>query len=190
MSNRAQIILIASLFAAAVTFVSYQIFRAPTRTYATSATFTERARLAEFTSNGVHVVVFMEVDSQGQPLLRASLTPTDPELHLYSKDHNPDKVDGTGLATQLELLPNPSVRIGGRVFTDVAPQTRRVSTLKIPVAIYPDGPVSLRLPIRFTGDATTVTARVALSYMACKTNGECRHPVERHVVDVQLQPYG
>jgi hypothetical protein len=191
LSNRAQVVLIASLVAGALAFVGYQVFRASAlRTYAPGATFSEGARLAEFASNGVRVIVFMEADSQGQPLLRASLTPIDPGFHLYSKDHDPNRADGVGVATRLELLPNPSVRAVGHPFTDVAAQTHRVSPLNIKVEIYPDGPVSLRLPIRFAGGATNISAGIALSYMACKTDGECLLPVERHVVEVRLRPPG
>ena len=187
MSNRAQIALIASLFAAAVGFVSYQIVRGSrVGANAPGGVFTERARLAEFTRNGVHVLVSMEADSKGQPLLRASLTPTDPGFHLYSKEHDPEKADGAGVATRLELLPNPAVKAVGQAFTDAAARTHRVPSLNLAVDIYPDGPVSLRLPIRFAVGATNVAAQIALSYMACKTDGECRLPVQRHVVDVRL----
>jgi len=124
----------------------------------------------------------MESDSQGQPLLRATFTPTDQGFHLYSKDLDPKTTDGVGRATRLELLPHPSVKTAGRLFADRAPVSHRG------LDIYPDGPVSLRLPIQFVGAETNITAQVAVSYMACKTDGVCLMPVERQILNVQIVP--
>ena len=78
------------------------------------------------------------------------------------------------------------VRVGGPLFADLAPQSHRVKELGATVDIYPDGPVSLRLPIEFVPAATNIAARVAVSYMACKTDGLCLRPVERQVLGVQI----
>jgi hypothetical protein len=66
MSNRVQTIVIALCVVLAAAFVSFQILRKPTSTAATGSLkppFTERARLAEFTKNGVGVTIFLETDS-------------------------------------------------------------------------------------------------------------------------------
>jgi hypothetical protein len=183
MSNRAQLILILACVAGALGFVGYQVFRASgVRTKTPDAAFEERARLKEFTSNGVRVVVFIESDSKGQPLLRATFTPTAQGFHVYSKDLDPKATDGLGMATRLELLPHPSIRATGQLFADRA--VERHDGLDI----YPDGPVSLRLPIRFVGADTNLAAQVAVSYMACKTDGVCLRPVERQVLDIEIAP--
>jgi hypothetical protein len=187
MSNRAQLILILACVIGALGFVGYQVFRATgVRTYAPGVTFTAGTRLAEFATNGVRVVVFMESDSEGQPLLRATFTPTDRGFHVYSKDLDVRTTGGVGLATRLELLPHSSVRGAGQLFADIAPQSHRIKELDASVDIYPDGPVTLRLPIQFVGAATTIAAQVAVSYMACKTDGVCRLPVERQILNVQI----
>jgi hypothetical protein len=187
MNNRAKLILVLAAVAGALGFVGYQVFRATGgRTFAPDATFTEGARLAEFAADGVRIVVFKESDAQGQPLLRATFTPTEPGFHLYSKDLNLKKTDGIGVPTRLELLPNSTIRVNGKPFTDVGHQSHKVAPLHITVDIYPDGPVTLRLPIEFVGAATSATAQVAVSYMACKTDGLCLPPVERRIVDVQI----
>jgi hypothetical protein len=187
MSNRVQLILILVCVVGALAFVGVQIFRATgTRSYAPDATFTESARLTEFATNGVRVVVFMESDFQGQPLLRATFTPTKLGFHLYSKDLDLETSGGGGMATRLELLPHSSVSVAGRVFADLAPQSHRFKELDASVDIYPDGPVTLRLPIQFVGGATNVKAQVAVSYATCKTGGVCLRPVERQILDIQI----
>src|ERR1022692_3162645 len=168
MRNRAQLILILACVVGALGFVGYQVFRASgLRSYTPDTTFTERVRLTEFASSGVRVAVFMESDSQGQPLLRATFTPTDEGFHVYSKDLDPKTTGGVGMATRLELLPHPTIRAAGRLFADRAPESHQG------LHIYPDGPLSLRLPIQFVGADTNIAAQVAVSYMACKTDGVC-----------------
>ncbi len=187
MSNRTQLLLILACVAGALGFVGYQVFRSTGgRTYPAGVTFTEGVQLAELASNGVRVAVFRELDSQGRPLLRATFTPAERGFHVYSKDLDPKKAGGGGLATRLELLPHASVSAAGALFADVAPQSHRNKELDASVDIYPDGPVTLRLPIQFVGAATNVAAQVAVSYMACKTDGVCLRPVERQILDVQL----
>src|SRR5256885_15032216 len=106
MSNRAQLILVLTCVVSALAFVGLQVFRGTgARSYPPDATFTERARLTEFATNGVRVVVFLDSDSQGEPLLRATFTPNDQGFHLYSQDFNREDAGGVGLATRLELLP-------------------------------------------------------------------------------------
>lgn len=181
MSNRTQLILILACVVGALGFVGYQVFRSGSvRTYAPDATFEERARLKEFTSSGVSVVVFMESDSKGQPLLRATFTPTAQGFHVYGKDLDPKATGGLGMATRLELLPHPSIRATGQLFADRAVERHHG------LDIYPDGPVSLRLPIQIVGADTNLAAQVAVSYMACKTDGVCLRPVERQILDIQI----
>jgi len=187
MSNRVQLIVILACVVGALAFVGVQVFRATgARSYAPDATFAEHARLAEFASNGVRVIVSMEADSQGQPLLRATFTPTDRGFHVYSKDLDPKATSGVGLATRLELLPHPSVSIAGQLFADLAPQSHRVKELDATVDVYPNGPVNLRLPIEFVGAVTNITAQVAVSYMACNTDGVCLRPVDRQILGIQI----
>lgn len=181
MSNRAQLILIVACCLGALAFVGVQLFRSSaTRGYTPDTTFTERARLTELSKDGVRVVLLTESDPKGQPLLRATFTPIDAGFHLYSKDLDTKPTGGFGMPTRFELLPHPSIKAVGPLFVDVA--TERHHGLDI----YPNGPVSLRLPVQFLGADTNIAAQVAVSYMACKTDGICLRPVEREILDVQL----
>ena len=74
------------------------------RTYSTSAVFTERAKLAEVTESFVKVAVSLEADSVGQPVIRATFTPTEQGLHLYSKDMPEEGVNGLGRPTRLDVI--------------------------------------------------------------------------------------
>src|SRR5438034_780171 len=56
------------------------------RTYSSSDAFTLRTNLAELTENSVRVVLAMESDARGLPVIRATFTPTEKGLHLYGKD--------------------------------------------------------------------------------------------------------
>src|ERR1051326_502849 len=181
MSNRAQVILIIACCVGALAFVGVQVFRSSaTRGYAPDSTFTERARLTEFSKSGVRVVVFTESDPKGQPLLRATFTPIERGFHVYSKDLDTKATGGVGMPTRLELLPHRSIKQAGALFADIATERHH------DIDIYPDGPVNLRLPIQFVGADTNIAAQVAISYMACRTDGVCLRPVEREILDVQI----
>jgi hypothetical protein len=185
MSDRAQLRLILACVLCALALVGVQVFRASgTRRYAPGATFAERSRLAEFAANGVRVLVSSESDTQGRPLLRATFIPTEGGFHLYRKDLDTNTTDGAGVATRLELLPNSSVKTAGPPFADVVAHPAKESDRG--VEIYPDGPVNLRLPIQFVGAATNIAAKVAVSYMACKTDDVCLQAVEGQILDIQL----
>jgi len=187
MSKQLQFLLVVFGIVAVSGFVGYRnLQNRGARSYAPDATFAAGARLAEFASNGVRVVVSTESDSQGQLLLRAMFTPTEHGFHVYSKDLDPAVTGGIGVATRMELLPNASVRHAGRLFADTAPVTHNIKELNIRMDVYPDGPVTLRLPIQFLGAVTNVAAQVAVSYMACKTDGVCLRPVEWQILDIQL----
>ena len=190
MNNRAEVTLISACVIGALAFVGYQVFRAGSaRSYSSDTTFTDKEHLGEFTSNGVRVVLFTESDSQGFPLLRATFTPTKHGFHLYSKDLDPSVTGGVGMPTRLELLPNPSVKRSGLVFSDVSPARFPGAETKT-VEIYPDGPVSLRLPVKFVGGGTSIAAQVAVSWMACKMDGVCLRPVEQQILDVKISRSG
>jgi hypothetical protein len=152
------------------------------RTYSSADRFTLRTNLVELTENSVRVAVALESDAQGLPVVRATFTPTEPGLHLYGKDMPEEGIDGFGVPTRLDIL-GGSLKPAGPVFADVSPHHLKVSDVKLP--IYPEGPVTLRQPVEITGTQET-SAELAFSYMACKTGGECKFPVQRKKVLVTI----
>ena len=187
MSDRRDFALISACVISVLAFAGYQLFSAPSiRTYPPNATFTERGRLTEFSTNGVGVALYVESDFQGQAVLRATFTPTESGFHLYSADLDPKSVGGVGLPTILELLRHSLVKSVGPAFADVLPQNHVVKELGVSIPIYPDGPVTLRLPVKFFGTETDVAAQVAVSYIACNTDGVCLRPVDRQILNVKI----
>jgi hypothetical protein len=54
-----------------------------------------------------------------------------------------------------------------------------------PFLIYPEGPVTLRLPVRLTA-ARAVKATVFLTYMACSSDQQCLPPVVEEPVAMTI----
>jgi hypothetical protein len=189
MSNRIQTIVIAVCVVLAAGFVSFQILRKPAATGGNNLSasslkppFTERTRLAEFTRNGVAVTVFLETDSSQQPVLRATFKPQS-GFHLYSKDHDPKTTRGIGVPTRADFAGGTAVSPMGLPITDVAAKRYDFDQPRISFDIYPDGPVTWRQAIRIES-STNATAQLAISYMACKTDGVCLRPVDKYLVDI------
>ena len=156
------------------------------KNYKAAAVYTARAQLAEFTTNGVRVAVGLDSDSQGRLLLRATFTPVEHGFHIYSKDLDLKKTDGIGLPTSFDLMPHASLRVAGRVFSNVSPVSLEVKILNVTLPVYPDGPVVLRLPVEVDRADEDIAAQVTVTYMACKTDGECLFPVKKRIVDVKI----
>ncbi len=160
--------------------------RPPDRTYSSSSTFTPGSTVAELTEAGVRVVVSLESDDQHRPVLRATFTPLESGFHLYGKDLPLTGVQGVGRPTRLDLPKQSSIRAVGPAFTDVTPQDLQFDAIGAALPVYPEGPVTIRLPVELSPAQGDFTAQLALSYMACQTNGQCRFPVSNKVVDVHI----
>jgi hypothetical protein len=148
------------------------------RRYSASAVFTERAKLTEVTENFVKVAVSLEADSTGQPVIRATFTPMQDGLHLYGKDMPAEGVNGLGRPTRLDVV-GGAIKPAGPVFSDLSPHDLEG------LPIYPEGPVTLRQPIEIMG-GSNLTAQIELTYMACRTGGECKIPVEKKRLELTL----
>lgn len=152
------------------------------RTYSAASVFNERTKLTEVTENFVKVSVSLEADSVGKPVIRATFTPTERGLHLYGKDMPEEGVKGFGRPTRLQVI-GGVIKPAGPVFSDVSPHDLEVLDVKLPV--YPEGPVTLRQPVEIRS-GSDLTAQIEISYMACRTSGECKIPVERKRVELRL----
>jgi hypothetical protein len=142
--------------------------------------------LVEFTENDVHVSILLEQSKEGS-VLAAMFTPTEAELHLYSKDLPAEGVDGAGRPTRLELVDGGSVHSRGELQESVTAQSKPASDLLPALPVYPAGPVTLRLPVDLpasSGEALHLQLRI--SYMACSVTG-CRKPVEGKIVEVEIR---
>ncbi len=138
--------------------------------------------LATFEENSVEVVLSVEAGAvPGKATLVGLFTPKpkkDP-LHLYSIDLIPGG-DG-GVATKMVIRPGQAVESAGPLSAQPAPHDHEG------LSIYPDGPVTVRLPIsvQATADGAPVEVTVLVSYMACSAKF-CLNPVMNHPMKVKI----
>ncbi len=138
--------------------------------------------LASFSEHGVRVDISLERSRLGAQVLAARFTPEAPSGHLYSLDLPRAGVDGVGRPTLLEIPPQPGLRALGPPQADRSPVSRQLEGFSAPLPIYPDGPVTLRLPVAAAGGPATLS----ISYMACSSEGYCLPPVVGRAVTVDL----
>jgi len=143
--------------------------------------------LASFTESSVEVSLALEQDSSGQFFLAATFTPTEADMHLYSKDLPLEGLDDLGRPTLLELVPGSSLLATGELIADAEPVTDPDEGYGLPV--YPAGPVTLRLPISLPAGDGWVDAQVSVTYMAC-SGYACRAPVIGKVIDIRIPSVG
>lgn len=141
--------------------------------------------LDTITQNHVEVDINLEADALGHMVLAATYKPLDAGFHLYSKDLPRTGIDGVGRPTLLELPTQSSLQATGTVSDSVPANPVKIEGLDQPFPIYPDGPVTLRVPVKLTS-ADTKQADLSISYMACSLTGGCYPPVMDKKVSVQL----
>ena len=105
-----------------------------------------------------------------------SADPLEPHFHLYSKDLPRDGVNGLGRPTRIDII-NGLVATGDLV-ADQPTLTLKMESLDVSFPVYPDGAVTLRLPIKNNGT-------VNISYMTCSET-RCMPPYEK-TVEVRLK---
>lgn len=144
-------------------------------------------KLATFSEHSVQVIVELQRAADGQILLSAAFTPLLAGYHLYSKDMPRYGVGGLGRPTLLELGDNSAMQATGALIESVG---ATVSTADPSgVLIYPDGPVTLTLPIRLPqGDGWT-DEEIRLTYMACSATG-CKPPVQGETIMINVPQAG
>lgn len=135
----------------------------------------------KFTRNGVTVELSVAEWKAPNGTLKVTFTPTDDGFHLYSTDLPEDGVEGVGRPTVIAL--------GGAITATEEPtassDVRNISVpgVKSTVAVYPDGPVTLTVPIHAEG---TGKAAALLTYASCSSSEGCTLPVESHPVAMHV----
>ncbi len=143
--------------------------------------------LASFEESAAKVSISVEYDDKHQPTLVATFAPIQKGYHLYSKDLPKKGIEGIGRPTLIELAANSQIKARG-VLTDNAPTLKEViPEAKEPLLIYPNGPVTLRLPISLPkASSHKLNETVLVSYMTCSPKGQCTAPVTAKVVAITL----
>jgi hypothetical protein len=143
-------------------------------------------KLATFSQHSVDVNIELQRGTNGQTFLSAVFTPA-PGYHLYSKDMPRYGVGGLGRPTLLELGENSKMETLGKLIESVG---ANVSTADPSgVLIYPDGPVTMTLPIRLPDGDEWAAEEILLTYMACSATG-CKPPVQGEVISVKVPASG
>lgn len=129
---------------------------------------------AGFSAGGVDVTLRVSADR-----VAATFRPQQAGFHIYSVDLPDGGVDGLGIPTRLRVA-------GGLAATGAATADQPVRMLQLTglptqLPVYPDGPVTVTLPVRRSGNS----AQVVVSYGACST-AQCLIPVTDHVVPVAV----
>ncbi len=161
---------------------------APVPVSATATTQPDLARgasltLATHSENSVEVVIKLQRAADGQVSLTATFTPLEAGYHLYSKDMPRNGVNGLGRPTLLELGDNSKMQAIGALIESVG---ANVSTADPSgVLIYPDGPVTLTLPVRLPSGYNWAADEISLTYMACSAV-RCKAPVMGQVIPIKV----
>ncbi|MGP3690524.1 hypothetical protein ACTVZO_38510 [Streptomyces sp. IBSNAI002] len=130
------------------------------------------AAVAEFKENGVTVKLSVSDWKASAGTLVATFTPDKPGYHLYSADLPADGIEGVGRPTEIRL--GGTAAATGALQADADVRTISVPGVDSPVPVYPDGPVTTRLPIRATGPGE---AEVVIGYASCSSTEGCTIPV-------------
>jgi hypothetical protein len=138
--------------------------------------------LASFKEHNVDVSINLTRRSEGNYVLRATFTP--PEgYHLYGKDIPARGVDGLGRPTRLELTPNSLMKAMGDLTDNKDPQPPNFEPREL--LVYPQGAVTLSLPVILPAGGKWVQDELSITYMACSAS-QCKPPVEAKIVQVRI----
>src|SRR5881392_3544569 len=102
-------------------------------------------------------------------------TPSRATLHLYGKDLPKSGIHGVARPTLLELVSSASIRSAGPLVADQPTIELQVAALGLTFPVYPEGVVTLRLPVILTAK-DSATAVLSVTYMAC-SDRICLAPV-------------
>ncbi|MEU9032361.1 hypothetical protein AB0D46_33630 [Streptomyces sp. NPDC048383] len=142
------------------------------------------APVTRFTENGVTVALSVSDWQASKGTLTAVFTPEE-GFHLYSAELPATGVEGVGRPT--------TMKVAGALTATGAPkagaQVRDIALpgVDAPVPVYPDGPVTLTLPVRAGADGE---ASVLFGYASCSTDQGCTIPVTDRPVQLRVTAAG
>ncbi|MFI0366420.1 hypothetical protein ACH35V_00990 [Actinomadura sp. 1N219] len=100
-------------------------------------------------------------------MVQVTFRPTRPGFHIYGLELPPG---GLGIPTEVNV--RAGLEAKGVPSADEAVRQLELPSLGARLPVYPDGPVTISLPVRRTGD----TAEIVVSYGACSRT-VCLEPV-------------
>jgi len=135
----------------------------------------ERWPLTRFAEHDVSVEIALERSRSGTTWIVGTYTPSRATLHLYGKDLPKSGIHGVARPTLLELVSSASIRPAGPLVADQPTIELQVAALGLTFPVYPEGAVTLRLPVTLTAK-DSATAVLSVTYMAC-SDRICLAPV-------------
>jgi hypothetical protein len=126
---------------------------------------------ARFTAGDVEVTIAAAAD-----LVKVTFRPTRPGFHIYSLALPPD---GIGIPTRVNV--RAGLEATGPPVANEQERRLDLPLLRTHLPVYPDGPVTISLPVRRTGR----TAEIVVSYGACSRT-ICLPPVIDQATTVTL----
>ena len=140
--------------------------------------------LASYTdpNNKVAVSIKLTHPKEGFFFLDATFIPPS-GYHLYSKDLPRTGINGQGRPTLLELPSNSRMQSIGAPTESVA--SDMVGYEPDGPLVYPEGPVTLTLPIKLPLTSGWVNDQISLTYMAC-TAMSCKVPTMGKLIPVRI----
>jgi hypothetical protein len=139
--------------------------------------------LATVAENKVQVTITLSTSENGQSVLSAIFAPQDPSLHLYSKDIPKTGLEGLGRPTLLELTEGSAITASGQLSESV--QSQPLTSGPADLLVYPQGVVTLSMPVRLPNGSQWINDQVQVTYMACNEQG-CHPPVEEKIIQIQI----
>lgn len=130
----------------------------------------------------------VSVTGQGSAGLRLKvlLVPLSRGFHLYSLSLPDGGEQGLGIPTRLSV--RGALEATGAATAEEPTQLLDIAVLGVKLPVYPDGPVTLDLPVRHAdagGAAAGTVAQVVVSYGAC-SSAACLAPVIDEVIPVSV----
>lgn len=131
-------------------------------------------------ASGVTVIVRLVADSAGTRRVEATFAPDKPGFHVYSVDLPDGGVQGLGIPTRFTV--QGGLTASGKPVADKPVVAFTVTGTGVTLPVYPDGPVTLTLPVVATG---TRHADIVVSYGACSP-ATCLMPVTDERIPLDL----
>ena len=141
--------------------------------------------LYDFAKHGVTVTVFLHRNDVGDYQLTADFVPDEPSMHLYGMRLPIEGIQGVGRPTLLDVVSNELI-VNGDLAANVDAIDHEFPTFTEPFPLYPDGPVTLTLPVSIAENADLSAVELSITYMACSSKGVCKPPVTDHRFVVEL----
>jgi len=132
----------------------------------------------------VSVAVSSAWSDDGLLVIRGVFTPDDEGFHLYSNELPRQGVDGIGRPTLIEVDDVEFVKASRPLVASAKAHEHHDSTLDMTFSLFPDGPVTLYLPLQIKDQPQSpMQLPVKLTYMSC-SEMRCNSPVEGAVAEI------